>query len=103
MKEIKVLRLSGCDWCKALVNKLKEHSISFSEIDVNENGSLADELEAYLKTTYYPIVIIDSEDQVTYLYRPIKAEEVGHHTLGPDMLKIGCLTVEAMLTQILNN
>ena len=102
MKEIKVLRLSGCNWCKALVNKLNELDISFKEIDANENGPLADELEAYLKTTYYPIVIIDFEDQVTYLYRPIKAEEVGYYTLGPGMLKIGCLTAEAMLTQILN-
>jgi len=103
MKKIKVLRLSGCDWCKALVNKLNELNVSFEELDANKNEALADVLEAYLNTTYYPIVILTSEQKTIYLYRPLDTKDVGHTTLDQNIEKIGCLTAEAMLTQILNN
>lgn len=100
MKKIKVVRLAGCSWCEALTEKLDAHKIKYESIDADTNSELADQLEELLNTSYYPIIILETEERSTYIFRPDEAGDVGYTSLGSKVGKIGCLTIEAMFTQI---
>ena len=102
MKTIKVVKLSGCHWCQSVINELVSLKIPFTEIEADSNGKLADQLEALLNTTYYPITIIEADNLTTYVFRATEATEVGYKTLDTTSQKIGCLTLAAILTQIKN-
>lgn len=100
MKKIKVVRLAGCSWCEVLTEKLDAHKIVYETVDANEDSRLADQLEELLNTEYYPIIILETEERSTYIFRPTKMEDTGYTSLGNKVGKIGCLTIEAMFTQI---
>ena len=100
MKKIKVVRLAGCSWCEALTEKLDAHKIVYETVDANEDSRLADQLEELLNTEYYPIIILETEERSTYIFRPTKMDDAGYTSLGSKVGKIGCLTIEAMFTQI---
>jgi glutaredoxin len=100
MKTIRVLQLQGCKWCESLISQLNDLKISYSTIDANDDGDLADRLEDLLNTTYYPIVILETPTDSYYLYRPSSAKEVGITAIGSKISKVGCLTVSDFVTQI---
>jgi len=100
MKKIKVVRLAGCNWCEALIEKLDAHKIVYETIDADQDSRLADQLEDLLNTEYYPIIILETDELSTYIFRPKKMEDTGYTSLGSKVGKIGCLTIEAMFSQI---
>lgn len=100
MKKIKVVRLAGCNWCEALIEKLDAYKMVYETIDANENSKLADQLEDLLNTEYYPIIIVETEELSTYIYRPKKLDDTGYTSLGSKVIKIGCLTIDSMFAQI---
>lgn len=102
MKEIKVVRLSGCHWCESLTSQLDKFNLTYESIDANINGDLADKLEDLLDTVSYPIVSIEAFNTSFYLFRPKDAKGVGRTVISKSITKIGCLTVEDMFTQIKN-
>ena len=102
MKKIKVVRLSGCSWCEALVSQLDNFKLTYESIDADINSDLADKLEDILNTNMYPIVIIDSPITSFYLFRPKDTKGVGLTIISKSITKIGCLTAEEMVTQIKN-
>jgi glutaredoxin len=102
MKKIKVVLLSGCGWCAHLKDILIANNISFETIDADKEGALADQLEDLLNTTYYPIVIVETDTTSSYFYRAVDIAGVGITSLGSKVEKIGCVDIETMVTQILN-
>jgi len=102
MKKIKVVLLTGCSWCAHLKDLLNANNISFETIDADKENALADRLEDLLNTTYYPIVIVETDTISSYIYRAIDIADVGITSLGSKTEKIGCVDMETMVTQILN-
>lgn len=100
MKKIKVVRLAGCSWCEALIEKLDAHKMVYETIDADQDSRLADQLEDLLNTEYYPIIILETDELSTYIFRPTKMEDTGYTSLGSKVGKIGCHTIEAMFSQI---
>lgn len=72
----------------------------YETVDANEDSRLADQLEDLLNTEYYPIIILETDELSTYIYRPSKVDDAGYTSLGSKVGKIGCLTIEAMFAQI---
>ena len=102
MKKIKVVQLSGCNWCALLTGALKSHKLTYESIDADKDSTLADQLEDLLNTTYYPIVIVETDTMSSYIYRSSELPGVGITSLGSKTEKIGCLDIDTMVTQILN-
>jgi hypothetical protein len=103
MKKIKVLQLAGCSWCKDLTSRLYNLDIQYQSIDADVENNLADRIESFLNTTYYPIVIAETDRSSIYIYRPSNAEDIGiQQTAGNKVIKIGCLTIDDMISQILD-
>ena len=102
MKKIKVVQLSGCNWCALLTGALKSHNITYESIDADKDSTLADQLEDLLNTTYYPIVIVETDTMSSYIYRAVDVAGVGITSLGSKTEKIGCIDIDTMVTQILN-
>lgn len=102
MKKIKVVQLSGCNWCALLMGALKSHNITYESIDADKEGALADQLEDLLNTTYYPIVLIETNTMTSYIFRAVDVAGVGITSLGSKTEKIGCIDIDTMVTQILN-
>lgn len=103
MKKIKVLQLSGCSWCEELISKLYKLDIRYQSIDADVEDNLADKVEDFLNTTYYPIVIVETDRTSAYIFRPSNAADVGIHPVaGNKVVKIGCLTIDDMISQILD-
>lgn len=104
MKKIKVLRLSGCSWCEELMYKLAELDIRYESIDADVEDLLADRVEEFLNTTYYPIVIAETYNTSSYIFRPTDASDIGIYQAASNnkVIKIGCLTIDDMISQILH-
>jgi len=102
MKKIKVVLLSGCHWCALLKGALESHNITYETIDADKESTLADQLEDLLNTTYYPIVLIDTDIMTSYIFRAVDVAGVGITSLGSKTEKIGCIDIDTMVTQILN-
>ena len=103
MKKIKVLRLAGCSWCGELTSELYKLDIPYQSIDADIEDSLADKVEDFLNTTYYPIVIVETDKISAYIFRPSNAVDIGIHPIaGNKVVKIGCLTIDNMISQILD-
>lgn len=102
MKKIKVVLLSGCGWCAHLKDLLNANNVSFETIDADKESALADQLEDLLNTTYYPIVIVETDTMSSYIYRAVDVAGVGITSLSSKIEKIGCIDIDTMVTQILN-
>ena len=102
MKKIKVVQLSGCNLCALLTGALKSHNITYESIDADKESALADQLEDLLYTTYYPIVITETDTMSSYIFRAADVSGVGITSLGSKTEKIGCVDIDTMVTQILN-
>ena len=99
MERVIVLGLSGCGHCESLVEKLNEEKIEFEFVDANDNGKLADKMEALLKTEIYPMVILEKVGSSTYLYRTTSINEAQCSKVG-NATKIGCVTSDNMVAII---
>ena len=100
MKQIKVLGLPNCNWCESLVENLNDAEIPYTFVDVNKNGALADQLEDFLQTDLYPIVLIEDGAIVYYLSRPNDAERLGRNILPNGDMAIGYYSIEALMTEM---
>lgn len=100
MKQIRVLGLPNCSWCESLVEHLDDAEIQYTFIDVNKNGALADEMEEFLQTDLYPIVIIEKDTTAYYLSRPNDAERLGRNIFPNGDMAIGYFSMEALITEI---
>ena len=106
MKKVKVLRLSGCPHCRSFITALDDLGITYTSIDANDNGKLADEVELLLDTYIYPIVIVTTPDTKTYLHLADNSAELGYYPLNYQVSKIACATTDEMVEQLktlLNN
>lgn len=103
MVKVIVLGLSGCGHCETLVSKLEEEKVPFNFLDADKEDELADKLEAQLDTKVYPIVILESGMEKTYLYRVSSISEAKTvHWLNGET-KVGCVTVDNMVAAIKQN
>lgn len=93
--------LPGCHWCRALTGELDELRIPYSFIDANENGELADKMEALLDADEYPMILISNDSQIIYyIYRPSKVTELGLGKVSHNIYKMGCVTIDSMVSTI---
>lgn len=101
MKKVTVLRLSGCRFCEELVEKLDNSGIAYTALDANENGELADQVEDYLNTTIYPMVLVEnSNPALVYIVRAKEEGQAGEFTLK-EGIKIVVTSVDSMINVIL--
>ena len=98
MEKVIVLGLSGCKHCDALQESLKEEKIPYKllDVDLKENSDLADRMEALLKTTHYPMVIIERLEGIVYLYRVETLNEAKESPVAY-ATKFGCATTDSMV------
>lgn len=102
MKKVTVLRLSGCSYCEELVEKLEANSIPYIPIDANENGKLADKIEALLNTDIYPIVILEiNNNPPFFIFRAKDYDEIGESVVEGGV-KVGAISIDAIVEIISN-
>ncbi len=99
MVKVRVLGLRGCSHCKVLVEELEKSDITFSLLDADKNGSLADKLEDFLGVEEYPIVIIETSRISYYIYRGETYESLNEVATGK-LIKKGCLDSKDMVNYI---
>ena len=100
MKKVTVLRLGGCKYCEELVDELGRRGINYKSIDANENGALADKVEALIKTDTYPIVILEISGLPTlFLFRAQTSDELGEFMVDGGK-KMGVVDVNSMVNII---
>lgn len=56
---VRLLTLSGCDYCMWLKSELDGCGIAYTDIDADQFSDFADQIENEFKTEAYPIVFID--------------------------------------------
>ena len=59
MSEIKLYTRPLCGWCLDAKEYLKEHGLSFVEIDVGRDPAANDEMVRLSKQHYVPTIVID--------------------------------------------
>lgn len=98
MEKVIVLGLSRCVHCEALSKSLREQKIPFEfrDVDLKEHSSLADRMEALLRTNAYPMIIIEKSSGAKYLYRVDTLDEA-KETPIPFATKIGCVSTDSMV------
>ena len=98
MERVIVLGLSGCHHCDALVVGLTQEGIpfEFKDVNLNEHSSLADRMEAILKTDTYPMIIIERPEGAVYLYRVATIDEAKKTSIGYAN-KVGCVSTDSMV------
>ena len=101
MEKVIVLGLRGCVHCNALSNSLKEQKIPFEfrDVDLKEHSDLADRMEALLKTTSYPMIIIEKLSGAKYLYLAPTIDEAKESPIS-FATKIGCVSTDSMVAII---
>lgn len=71
---IRLLTLSGCDYCDWLKSELNGCGITYDNIDADQFSDFADQIESRFKTTAYPIVFIESSNDVITIVPETKLE-----------------------------
>lgn len=89
MKKVKVLVLNGCEVCRGLKNILKSNSIEHTILDADGNSELADYVEDLLGIDNYPIIIVERNVQIAYLYVAPTSELLGSRIVAEDRMGIG--------------
>jgi len=56
--EISVFSMKGCPHCDNLKNKLKENSIEFVEIDIDENELLYERFSKKVNNEFLPAILV---------------------------------------------
>jgi glutaredoxin 3 len=59
MREITLYTRHLCGWCLDAKEYLKEHGLSFEEIDVGRNPAANEEMVRLSKQRYVPTIVID--------------------------------------------
>jgi glutaredoxin len=98
MEKVIVLGLSKCTHCESLVVNLTQEGIPFEfrDVDLKEHSNLADRMEALLKTSDYPMVIIERGQGTIYLYRVSTLDEAKESPIAY-ATKIGCVSTDSMV------
>jgi len=101
MEKVIVLGLSKCTHCNALVKSLTEGNIPFEfrDVDLKEHSNLADRMEALLKVSNYPMVIIEKSSGAKYLYLAPTLDEAKESPIS-FATKIGCVSTDSMVAII---
>ena len=101
MEKVIVLGLRGCVHCSALSSSLEEQKIPFEfrDVDLKEHSALADRMEALLKTTSYPMIIIEKLNGAKYLYLVSTLDEAKESPIS-FATKIGCVSTDSMVAII---
>jgi glutaredoxin len=99
MEKVIVLGLSGCKYCDDLKESLSKNGISYKFVDAERNTTLADRMEALLKTEHYPMVILEEVGGAVYFYKEDSYEKAIKTSIGYAS-KIGCVSTESMVEQI---
>lgn len=102
MSKVRVMQLSGCNKCHALITKLDILKIKYESVDADKNGALADSMEQMLNAVNYPFITVVQFSITTHLYRADDSVDMGLHFIDHHTNKIGCVTIDGMLEQLLN-
>ena len=100
MNKVRVLVLSGCRLCEALLSMLDELNISYVPLDADVNSNLADDIEKLLGTINYPIATIIQYPITTHLYRAEEYSDICTSQINSTTTKIGCASVETIIHNI---
>ena len=71
---IRLLTLSGCDYCDWLKSELDGCGITYDNIDADQFSDFADKVEDKFQTETYPIVFIETKDTVLTIVPETKLE-----------------------------
>ena len=71
---IRLLTLSGCDYCDWLKSELDGRGITYDNIDADQFSDFADKVEDKFQTEAYPIVFIESNNDVITIVPETKLE-----------------------------
>ena len=71
---IRLLTLSGCDYCDWLKSELDGCGIAYDNIDADQHSDFADMIEDKFKTDSYPIVFIEQDREVIIIVPETKLE-----------------------------
>lgn len=71
---IRLLTLSDCDYCDWLKSELDAEGIIYNDINAYAFSEFADQIEEKFKTESYPIVFIETKDNVTVIVSETKLE-----------------------------
>ena len=72
--KVTLLTLSDCSYCLELKGELDSEGISYEEIDAYKFPGIADDTEEKFQTEYYPIVFIDTGDDIVVLVSETKLQ-----------------------------
>jgi glutaredoxin-like YruB-family protein len=61
-----VFTTPACSWCKRVKQYLKDHNISFKDIDVSQNKQAAKDIMRRTGQTGVPVVLIDNRPIVGF-------------------------------------
>lgn len=102
MNKVRVLRLSGCRYCKELVGKLDNKGIDYESLDADEYSDFADGVEDFTGIRNYPIVIVTfgSSYLTFYLYKASSTEEIGESVIG-EAIKVGHFTIDSLIENLI--
>lgn len=59
MEKIKLYSRPMCSWCQDAKRYLKEHSLTFEEIDVGRDPAAYEEMQRLSGQTYVPTIVVD--------------------------------------------
>lgn len=65
---VKIATLSNCSKCDSIKKSLKSSGIRYNDYDCDEFPDYCDHLEDISKVVNYPMVVIESENDVLELY-----------------------------------
>lgn len=99
-RELRILTLDECKYCKELKERLEIQSARPVYLDANKASSLADYVEGLLDTYNYPIAIIEKTVNTYYVYRPDRSDKAGVFNIGPNVFRVGCLSMTEMANKI---
>jgi hypothetical protein len=71
---IRLLTLSGCDYCDWLKSELDGCGITYDNIDADQFSDFADKIEDKFQTESYPIVFLETKDKVITIVPETKLE-----------------------------
>jgi glutaredoxin len=71
---IRLLTLSDCDYCMWLKSELDENGITYTNIDADQHPDFTDGIENKFRTDTYPIVFIESNNNIITIVPETKLE-----------------------------
>ena len=61
MKDIRLYSRGICGWCLDAKKYLREHDLTFQEVDVGQDPAAFEEMKKLSGQTYVPVIVVDGQ------------------------------------------